>query len=1016
MRIFHFLLLLSCSIPCTYSYAQENPASHETAAAAPTRSSLTEDDDPDPNVTPWVNSQATASPFFPEQEKNIDVDTYTGTLHVQIPLYELQTSGGNLPVTLNYTGTGVRLDDIHNSVGLGWDIAAGGKITRMIQGTIDRFSYLRETNDLSLWNKTFYDEKFYNTSDFDSRPDLYSFSLPGASGNFVLDSDARAHTFPYQPLDIQLDTLKNRFVIHDSQGTRYDFITYRDNYANHKKENDVARNNHITTSTWYLNEITYPNGSCVEFTYSTEEKQCISYYGTTEVMKIGNTLKQFDSPSASVDYEKTEDYHRGIPLTIRYKDQLIKFCYDYDGETYGNHYNQRINRIEIITNGNIYKTICFERDTFPNGNYRLRKVFEQARPGHKRPIASFAYFEEPVMPGHMHKGFDHWGYWNQDGDDLTGCPFVPIAGIYPEFGTSRASDLERTRAQSLKSITYPQGGSREIVYGLHVGRDRGQMMMRICGGLRVEKIIERDGLGSAPAEYRYTYDGGVVYADRFDYVQRIYHQSQYSESYSLSSHCLNAITDNNGSPVIYSTVSKYFPDGSCIKYEYEPLEEFDDLYPEKYLVEHDTVKFLGYEREENLPKTVQAWGRNLLKKKSLYDSDGKVVKSTEFQYIIDTAHAVRIAGLIPYRSQVDGHRVSCLARYFHICCPVLPKTRIEYAGKANLYCRTDYLYNRHHLPSHEIKRYADGTRVTSYTKYRCDLPDKIYIGSVKQRAPYLPVENVIYRNGKVASAALTFYREEPKRLYPASIFRIKEPLALIDSASFKNSYYLLQEGLKYDNRYTEAISFTDYDKEGTLTCYCENKKTQTSIVYQENRTMPLAYVINARYAPAATERVNEVWFDDFERDDFCSWVWPNLGPAKSGTRGRITTPLTIPVSNFKPGTYILSYWYLTNDSDRWFQHRSRITVTDTMDNYTVLFPAGAIAVDDVSLLPPNATLKSQVSIPGLGTISETDTRGRSLYHEYNGFGLPTRVLDNERQPLKTYSYDHYNANISIPVL
>ena len=180
--------------------------------------------------------------------------------------------------------------------------------------------------------------------------------------------------------------------------------------------------------------------------------------------------------------------------------------------------------------------------------------------------------------------------------------------------------------------------------------------------------------------------------------------------------------------------------------------------------------------------------------------------------------------------------------------------------------------------------------------------------------------------------------------------------------------------------------------------------------------MPLAYVINARYAPAATERVNEVWFDDFERDDFCSWVWPNLGPAKSGTRGRITTPLTIPVSNFKPGTYILSYWYLTNDSDRWFQHRSRITVTDTMDNYTVLFPAGAIAVDDVSLLPPNATLKSQVSIPGLGTISETDTRGRSLYHEYNGFGLPTRVLDNERQPLKTYSYDHYNANISIPVL
>ena len=28
----------------------------------------------------------------------------------------------------------------------------------------------------------------------------------------------------------------------------------------------------------------------------------------------------------------------------------------------------------------------------------------------------------------------------------------------------------------------------------------------------------------------------------------------------------------------------------------------------------------------------------------------------------------------------------------------------------------------------------------------------------------------------------------------------------------------------------------------------------------------------------------------------------------------------------------------------------------------------------------------------------------------------TRVLDNERQPIKSYSYDHYNANISIPAL
>lgn len=55
-------------------------------------------------------------------------------------------------------------------------------------------------------------------------------------------------------------------------------------------------------------------------------------------------------------------------------------------------------------------------------------------------------------------------------------------------------------------------------------------------------------------------------------------------------------------------------------------------------------------------------------------------------------------------------------------------------------------------------------------------------------------------------------------------------------------------------------------------------------------------------------------------------------------------------------------------------------------------------------------------LPGLGKISETDIRGRTTYYEYNGFGLPIRVLNNEREVIKTFSYDNYNPNITIPAL
>mgnify|MGYP001629463151 CR=1 FL=1 len=1018
MRIFLFLLLLSCSIPCTYGYAQENPASHETAAAAPTRSSLTEGDDPELPNLPWKNNEAAVSPLTRGMKNRgeVEVDRYTGALHVQIPLCEILTNAGKLPVSLEYNGTGIRLDDMHNAIGLGWDLAAGGRITRIVQGFPDNFFNLKDSYDIDGFKKDAYQDRFRGTWDYDSQPDLYSFTIPGLSGSFVIDAELNAHPYPYMPVDIQIDTLRREFTLFDQEGVCYAFKDHTVSYAAIYENDHSKRGSRKSIEEWYLTEIRYPNGGTVEINYVSSNFVCRYFSGSSMVTKSGSTLRYIMGDEKKGQYIREDERNGHYPSKIKYREQELDFIYNESIDQNGVHWETSLNRIEISSEGKLRKTICFERDTFPNGNDRLRGVYEQARPGHKRPIASFAYFEEPVMPGHMHKGFDHWGYWNQDGDDLTGCPLVPIAGIYPEFGTSRASDLERTRAQSLKSITYPQGGSREIVYGLHVGRDRGQMMMRICGGLRVEQIIERDGSGAAPAVYRYTYDGGVVYADRFNYISSITNEGHDTEYYDIASRCLSPISDHCGLPVIYSTVTEHLPNGSSVRYQYVPLEEFDDLYSEKYLVEQDTVKFLGYETEEDLPRTNRAWGRSLLREETAFDATGKVVKRTQYEYLIDTANAVRIPGLVPYRSQVDGHKRNCLARYFHICCPVLPKTRIEYAGKANLYCRTDYLYNRHYLPSHEIKRYADGMRVTSYTKYRYEYREGIGFDRGSQPAPFLPTEQVIYRNGKVVSAALTLYREQPDRMLPISVLELREAEAGIDSAAFRISYGTFRGELHHDSRYREAIVFDDYDSEGNMTSYHKADGLPMSIVYQAGRTTPLAYVAHARYAPAATERVNEVWFDDFEQPSDFSWLWPEYGTTKSGVRGRLTTPLTIPVENFKPGPYILSYWYQTRASERWYEHRSRIEITDAMQSYTVQFPAEAVVIDDASLLPPNATLNSQVSIPGLGKISETDPRGCTLYYEYNGFGLPVRVLDNERQPIKSYSYDHYNANISIPAL
>jgi len=68
----------------------------------------------------------------------VDVDVYTGSAMVNIPLCDLPAKDFHIPVSLSYTGgRGIRLQDYATSVGLGWQLVAGGSITRVVRGFPD---------------------------------------------------------------------------------------------------------------------------------------------------------------------------------------------------------------------------------------------------------------------------------------------------------------------------------------------------------------------------------------------------------------------------------------------------------------------------------------------------------------------------------------------------------------------------------------------------------------------------------------------------------------------------------------------------------------------------------------------------------------------------------------------------------------------------------------------------------------------------------------------------------------
>lgn len=71
------------------------------------------------------------------RQASIQVGHYTGVAGTSIPLGELPGRDIMIPVSLNYHASGIKVQDVASSYGLGWNLQAGGAITRVVQGIPD---------------------------------------------------------------------------------------------------------------------------------------------------------------------------------------------------------------------------------------------------------------------------------------------------------------------------------------------------------------------------------------------------------------------------------------------------------------------------------------------------------------------------------------------------------------------------------------------------------------------------------------------------------------------------------------------------------------------------------------------------------------------------------------------------------------------------------------------------------------------------------------------------------------
>jgi len=91
-----------------------------------------------------------------EKYGNTEVNLYHGTPNIQIPLYVHKGRELDLPISLTYDASGIKVDQIASNVGLGWNLNVGGRVSRVVNGMPD--DYINGTGGTFEYYYSFWDD------------------------------------------------------------------------------------------------------------------------------------------------------------------------------------------------------------------------------------------------------------------------------------------------------------------------------------------------------------------------------------------------------------------------------------------------------------------------------------------------------------------------------------------------------------------------------------------------------------------------------------------------------------------------------------------------------------------------------------------------------------------------------------------------------------------------------------------------------------------------------------------
>lgn len=866
-----------------------------------------------------LNSYSPPSPeaaSLGNQSAKYSIDYYTGRLNYYAPVYTLNIEGIDIDLGLQYSTAGFKVQDVASSVGLGWNTAYSGVITRYIEGLPDEDAngycganqigakaYLTPNED--YLKKT-------TGGDWDSQPDKFIFSFQGFSGVFRLDANGipifesgmtglKILYSPFNRSNGRNNGGAENWIVVDQLGNTYVFgenAIERTESTHHLVPTNKTR---TFISSWYIKRITNIAQQSIEYLYETGPELSYTYFlnarrstltqGTCSLVGISDT-----------DYNENIDIKVSQPLylsTIRTIGSEIAVGFTYTNGREDLSGGRKLSEVSVRHSNVVKKRFLFNYDYFMENNEAASKrlklnSIQEVSPstGIVKEVYGFYYNESKNLPARNSIKTDYWGYYNNNQGS---------SNIEGYLNSSKLPSFDHSKASVLVKVKNATGGF--LNFEFEQNDYFNGTSTTSGGGIRIKKAYETQiDLPTATQlnvkEYIYQnpsnlLSSGQVYTSQSNSQLRIdyllvspFGACVITQGYRYSEPIIS-IFDLNNVSVGYSIVAVKKVNGTT-RYSFTNYQDRADIFDERKFDPSgspDAPNNSNYNLAPQLPVTSNAKFRGKVLSEELFDISGQKVKSTIYSYLL-TSQSTAVVGIKAFPISVitgNGSTTFSYVRYNFSTQDLRLSSKSETTYKNNLQISSsveNYTYSTYanNLIVKRATNLPGGRTMSESYRYACDIPVTVATTASPLTAPiqFLRDKNIIgtpiesiqsYTDQgqaeKVTAARLIKYKAINNQVvlpWKESLLELNSPILRTQFTLFQTNNVNGNESDINDSRYSERI-INRYNVNGKVTqkIAAQDTSRRQSYIWGYKSEYPIAEIKNSS--------INEFYSQNFEEPE-----------------------------------------------------------------------------------------------------------------------------------------------------